>query len=81
MSTDGAAEDVLRERWSRGQRHITIFSVVLPVLQLLLCTVIVLMAGGGEIWPAALPLVPVAIAAVALRQWLRYQAPLDPQTW
>lgn len=71
----------LRERWSRSHRHITMFSVVLPALQLLLCTVIVVMAGDGGIWPAAIPLVPVAIAAVALRQWLRRQAPLDPLMW
>lgn len=81
MSLDEDAEAFLRERWSRSQRHITMFSVVLPALQLLLCTVIVVMAGGGGIWPTAIPLVPVAIAAVALRQWLRRQTPLDPLMW
>ncbi|MDX8034884.1 hypothetical protein SK803_32105 [Lentzea sp. BCCO 10_0856] len=45
MSLDEAAEAALRERWSGSQRYITVFSVVLPVLQLLLCTVIVVTAG------------------------------------
>jgi hypothetical protein len=81
VSLDEDAEALLRERWSRSQRHITMFSVVLPALQLLLCTVIVVMAGGGGIWPTAIPLVPVAITAVALRQWLRRQTPLDPLMW
>ncbi|RDI34379.1 hypothetical protein [Lentzea flaviverrucosa] len=81
MSLDEAAEAALRERWSRSQRHITMFSVVLPALQLPLCTVIVVMAGGGSTWPTAVPLVPVAVAAVALRQWVRRQAPLDPLKW
>ncbi|MFS8097459.1 hypothetical protein LFM09_10010 [Lentzea alba] len=81
MSLDEAAESVLRDRWSRSQRHITMFSVVFPALQLALCTVIVVVAGDGGIWPAAIPLVPVVISAVALRQWLRRQAPLDPRMW
>ncbi|MDX8141484.1 hypothetical protein SK854_05130 [Lentzea sp. BCCO 10_0061] len=81
MSLDEAAEAALRERWSRSQRHITVFSVVLPALQLLLCTMIVVTAGDGSIWPTVISLAPVAIAAVVLRLWLRHQAPLDPQLW
>lgn len=81
MSLDEAAKAVLRERWSRSQRHITMFSVALPALQLLLCTMIVVLVDDGDIWPAMLLLVPVAVAAVALRLWLRHQTPLDPQTW
>jgi hypothetical protein len=81
VSIDETAEAVLRERWSRSRRHLTMFSVVLPALQLLLCTVIVVMAGDGGVWPTVLLLVPVAIAGMALRLWLRSQAPLDPQTW
>ncbi len=81
MSLDEAAEAVLRERWSRSQRYITMFSVVLPGLQLLLCTTIIVLADGEVTWPTALPLIPVAITVVAVRQWLRRQAPVDPSTW
>lgn len=79
MSPD--ADAVLRERWSRSQRYITTFSVFLPALQFLLCTAIVMLAGDGIISSAAISLVPIAIAALALRHWLRRQTPLDPSSW
>ena len=79
MSPD--AEAVLRERWSRSQRYITAFSVLLPALQFLLCTAIVMLTGDGLFSVAAVPLVPVALAALALRHWLRRQTPLDPSSW
>ncbi|MCX2948831.1 hypothetical protein [Lentzea sp. NEAU-D7] len=79
MSPD--AEAVLRERWSRSQRYVTAFSVFLPALQFLPCTAIVLLAGGGIISSAAIALVPIAVAALALRHWLRRQTPLDPSSW
>ena len=71
----------MRERWSRSQRYIAAFSVFLPALQLLLCTAIVMLAGGGISSSAAISLVQVAIAALALRHWLRRQTPLDPSSW
>lgn len=75
------ADAVLRDRWSRSRKYITTFSVFLPALQVLLCTAIVVLADGALASPAALPLIPVALAAVALRLWLRREAPLDPSTW
>ncbi|MEV6714592.1 hypothetical protein AB0M48_21450 [Lentzea sp. NPDC051208] len=79
MSPD--AEAVLRERWLRGQRYVTAFSVLLPALQFLLCTAIVMLAGDGIFSSAAIALVPIAVAALALRIWLRRQTPHDPSSW
>ncbi|MEU3648805.1 hypothetical protein AB0E59_35910 [Lentzea sp. NPDC034063] len=72
---------MLRERWSRSRRYITAFSVILPGLQVLLCTAIVMLNEDDIVSSSAIALIPVAIAAVALRQWLRRQAPLDPSVW
>ncbi|ANZ40614.1 hypothetical protein BBK82_36045 [Lentzea guizhouensis] len=81
MHPDEAAEAVLHERWSRSQLHVTMFSLVLPMTQVLLCAAVVAMADEGITWPTAIPLVSTVIAAVALRQLLQHQAPLDPLMW
>ena len=47
----------------------------------MLCTAIVMLTGDGIISSAAISLVPIAIAALALRHWLRRQTPLDPSSW
>ena len=83
-STDPDAEAVLRPRWSRARRSLSLSSTLFPGLLVAACaTLLGIEAAGpeGVAWWVVVPLLGAAVPAVMFTWWARGNGALDPATW
>ena len=84
LSTDPEAEAVLRPRWSRARRSLSLSSTLFPGLLVAACaTLLGIQAAGpeGVAWWAMVPLLGAAVPVVMFTWWARGRGALDPAAW